>query len=178
MMNKIVIALLILVTSVTYGQTFEELVTSAAETREKENFTEAIALYNRALLLDEDNHNIYNKLSLLHYYLGDVNNSILYCNKTLYLVPDDSTALYQRGYCYLSSGHYKKALDDFIRAFELTDLQNSNGSFNIGKCYFGLGDLNKAIEFFELTLRLEPNDKSSYFQLGYCYAFFLTSRKR
>ena len=176
-MKKLLLLLLIVFTSVSYGQTFEELVSSAADAKEEKNFRESINLYNKALELDENNHNIYNKLSLLHFYLGDADSSILYCNKTLEIVPDDSTALYQRGHCYLSLGSYRKALDDFIQAFELTDLKNSHGSFNIGKCYFGLGDLYKAIEFFELTLKLEPNDKYSFFQLGYCYASFSSPEK-
>nr|MBA3536028.1 tetratricopeptide repeat protein [Tatlockia sp.] len=68
-------------------------------------------------------------------------------------------------------------LNDFTLSFEKTNKRNSNASFNIGKCYFGLGNLEKAIEFYKTTLTLEPNDKYSFYELGYCYASLPTPDK-
>ncbi len=83
--------------------------------------------------------------------------------------PNDSTAYYRRGFTYLDSGEYQKALNDFTIAFEMSKT-SSHACFNIGKSYAGLGNYDKAIEYYQLTLTLLPNDKVSFYELGYCYA--------
>lgn len=176
-MRKTLIILLTLIVCQSYGQTFEELNTSAKIAGQEKNYRQAIDLYNKALKLDNENYFIYNKLSLMYYYLGNLDSSIIYCDLTLKIVPNDTTALYQRGHCYLDKEKFQNALDDFIQSFEKTNKRNSNASFNIGKCYFGLGNIDKAIEFYKTTLTLEPNDKYSYYELGYCYASLTTPDK-
>jgi tetratricopeptide (TPR) repeat protein len=169
-MRKALIIILSLIVFKTYGQTFEELTSSAIKAGQEKNYRQAIELYNKALKLDNGNYIIYNKLSLMYYYLDNVDSSIVYCNLALEKVPNDTAALYQRGHCYMDKQNFQKAIDDFTLSFEKTNNRNSDASFNIGKCYFGLGDIDKAIEFYKTTLTLEPNDKYSFYELGYCYA--------
>jgi tetratricopeptide (TPR) repeat protein len=144
-MKKTLIIILTLIVCKTYGQTFEELTSSAIKAGQEKNYRQAIDLYNQALKLDNENYFIYNKLSLMYYYLDNLDSSIVYCDLTLKIVPNDTTALYQRGHCYLDKGKNQNALDDFTKSFEMTNKRNSNASFNIGKCYFGLGNIDKAI---------------------------------
>ena len=160
-----------------YGQTFEELTSAAIKAEQENDYRHAIDFYNKALKLDNKNYFIYNKLSLMYYYLDNLDSSIVYSDLTLKIAPNDTTALYQRGHCYLDKGNYQKALDDFSLSFEKTKKRNSDASFNIGKCYFGLGNLDRAMEFYQKTLTLEPNDKYSFYELGYCYASLLTPDK-
>ena len=177
-MNKSFLILLVtLIACKTYGQTFEELTSSAIKAGQEKNYRQAIDLYNKALKLDNENYFIYNKLSLMYYYLDNVDSSIVYCDLTLKIVPNDTSALYQRGHCYMEKENYQKALDDFTLSFEKTNKTNSNASFNIGKCYFGLGNIDKAIEFYKTTLTLEPNDKYSFYELGYAFASLSTPDK-
>jgi tetratricopeptide (TPR) repeat protein len=176
-MRKTLIIILTIFVCKTYGQTFEELTSSAIKAGQEKNYRQAIDLYNKALKLDNENYFIYNKLSLMYYYLDKVDSSIVYCDLALKKAPNDTTALYQRGHCYMDKGNFQKAIDDFTLSFEKTNKRNSNTSFNIGKSYFGLGNINKAIEFYETTLTLEPNDKHSFYELGYCYASLATPDK-
>ena len=176
-MRKALIITLSLFVCKTYGQTFEELTSSAIKAGQEKNYRQAIELYNKALKLDNGNYFIYNKLSLMYYCLDNLDSSIVYCNLALEKVPNDSTALYQRGHCYMDKQNFQKAIDDFTLSFEKTNKQNSDASFNIGKCYFGLGDIDNAIAFYMTTLTLEPNDKYSFYELGYCYASLSTPDK-
>ena len=176
-MNKTLIIILTLFVTQTYGQTFEELTSAATKAGQEEKYREAIGLYNNALKLDKGNYFIYNKLSLMYYYLENLDSSIVYCDLTLKIVPNDTTALYQRGHCNMDKGKFQKAIDDFTLAFEKTGKRNSDASFNIGKCYFGIGNIDKAIEFYKTTLTLDPKDKYSFYQLGYCYASLSTPDK-
>lgn len=176
-MRKILAIILTVFITKTYGQTFEELTSSAIKAGQGKNYRQAIDFYNQALSLDNENYFIYNKLSLMYYYLGNLDSAIVFCDLTLKTVPNDTTALYQRGHCYIDKGEYQKALNDFTLSFEKTDKRNSNAAFNIGKSYFGLGDIDKAIEFYKTTLTLEPNDKYSFYELGYCYASLSTPDK-
>ena len=61
-------------------------------------------------------------------------------------------------------------MDDFSFAFAATGKKNPDASFNVGKSYAGLGNLEKAIEYYKITLNLASNDKYSYYELGFCYA--------
>jgi tetratricopeptide (TPR) repeat protein len=176
-MRILLILSLTFIACTTYGQTFEELTTSAIKAGNEEHYREAIDLYNRALKLNSGNYFIYNKLSLMYFYLGDIDSAILYCDMTLKIVPNDTTALYQRGHCYLEKKGFQKALDDFTLSFATTGKRNSNASYNIGKCYFGLGNIDKAIAFYRTTLALEPNDKYSFYEIGYCYTSLPTRAK-
>lgn len=176
-MRRLLIIVLALIACKTYGQTFKELTTTAIKAEQEKRYRDAIELYNKALKLDDGNYFIYNKLSLMYYYLDNLDSSIVYCDHTLKVVPNDTTALYQRGHCYIGKGEYQKALNDFTLSFEKTNKSNSSASFNMGKCYFGLGNIDKAIEFYKTTLALEPNDKYSFYELGYCYASLATPDK-
>ncbi len=176
-MSRALIIILTLIFGTVYGQTFEDLTNSARKAEQGKNYRQAIDLYNQALDLDRGNYFIYNKLSLMHYHLGHLDSAVVYCDMTLKIVPDDTTALYQRGHCYLDKGMHQKALDDFRLSFERTNHRNAHASFNIGKCYFELGEIEKAMEYYQTTLNLDPNDKYSLYELGVCYASLLTPDK-
>lgn len=151
-------------------QTFEELTESGYEAQEKRDYQIAINFYQKALDLDNNNHYLYNKLSLMHYYLNNSDSSIYYCNKTLKLFPNDTVALYQKGHTYLDLSDFTNSLENFNKAFEITLRSNPHAAFNIGKSYFGLGNIEKAIEYYKETLKLDKNDKYSFYELGVCYA--------
>ena len=169
-MRNIVFLFLILGSSVSYAQTFEELTKSAINAENHKNYREAISLWNQALKLDEGNHFLFNKIGLMYYYLNQVDSAIIYYNLTLSKFPSDTVAHFQRGHCYLYKDEFQKALDDFLAAFVATEKKNPDASFNVGKSYAGLGNLEKAIEYYKITLNLTPNDKYSYYELGFCYA--------
>jgi tetratricopeptide (TPR) repeat protein len=176
-MKKTLLIIFALIICKAYGQTFEELTSSALKAGQEKNYRQAIELYNRALKLDSENYFIYNQLSLIYYYMNNIDSSIVYSDLTLKIAPSDTTALYQRGHCYMDKGNFQKALDDFSLSFEKTNKRNSNASFNIAKCYGSLGNVDKSIEFYEITLTLEPTDKYSFYELGYCYASLSTPDK-
>jgi tetratricopeptide (TPR) repeat protein len=64
-----------------------------------------------------------------------------------------------------------------LLAFDLTKRRNPDCCFNIAKCYFLLGNIDKAIEQYRVTLKLEPDDKYSFYELGYCFASQTTPAK-
>lgn len=170
-MRKTLLILFVLVGLATHAQsTFQELVTSAIKAGQEKNYTLSIGLYHKALALDSGNYHVYNRISTGHYLQNNLDSALFYCNLTLDIVPEDTNALYQRGHCYLDRKEYKKALDDFSATFDKTNKSKSDASFNMAKCYVGLGDLTTAIQYYQTTLKLEPNDKYTLYELGYCYA--------
>ena len=169
-MKGVLIVLLIFIITDCFGQTFEELTTAAAKAGKEKNYRKAIELYNKALKLDAGNYFIYHKLSLIYFNTDNFDSSIVYCNLSLKTHPNDSVAMYQRGHSYMEKGEFKNALADFTQIFEKSIVQNSDVSFNIGKCYFKLGNIEKAIKYYNTTLLLEPKDKYSFYELGFCYA--------
>lgn len=162
--------MLILLSCKSHAQTFKELATTATKAGLDGKYKEAISLYNKALKLDKGNYFVYNQLSKIYYHLQNLDSSLVYCNMTLAIAPNDTSALYQRGHCYMVKGSYQKALEDFSASFAGSKNRSSDSSFNIGQCYFGIGDVEKAIEYYKITLLLEPNDKYALYELGHCYA--------
>src|SRR4051794_23844531 len=109
-MKKTLVILFTLFICKIYGQTFEDLTQSAIKAGNEKNYREAIDLYNKALKLDNENYFIYNKMSLMYYYLDNLDSSIIYCNLALKKAPNDTTALYQRGHCYMDKNEFQKAI--------------------------------------------------------------------
>lgn len=153
-----------------YGQTFEELTQLAIKSGKEKKYPEAISLYKKALQLDNENHHIFNKLSLIYFSLSKYDSSIYYSDLVIKKKPSDTMALYYRGHSYMALNEFEKALDDFKKSFEQTNKSNPHACFNIGKCYSEIGNYTKAIEYYLLTLKLEPNDKYSFYELGHSYA--------
>jgi tetratricopeptide (TPR) repeat protein len=160
-----------------YSQTFDELTSSASKAAVAKEYRKAISLFNEALLLDSENHYIYNELSLMFYHLDNIDSAIIYSNLTLRQLPGDTIALYQRAHCYLENGEFQKSLDDFTLVFREKKIKNSDACFNIGKCYAGMGKIEDAMKYYQLTLSIEPDDKYSFYELGYCYATLSTPDK-
>ena len=169
-MRRILFLILCFSTVKTYSQTFDQLNQMALKAGQEKKYNQAIALYNKALKLDNGNYFIYNQLSKLYYKKNNIDSSIIYCDSTLAIAPNDTTALYQRGYNYMDEGQFSKGGNDFMEVFLLKNKKNADAAFNLGKCYAGLKNYDKAIETYLLTLQIEPNDKYSFYELGLCYA--------
>jgi tetratricopeptide (TPR) repeat protein len=153
-----------------YSQTFQELTTSAGKAGAEKNYRQAIDLYNQALKMNKGNYIIYDKLGLMYYSLKSYDTAVMYTTMTLNVVPGDTTALYERAFSYREKKDFVKALDDFKLCYERTNRQNADACFNLGKAYADLRMFDEAIRYYQLTLILQPGDKYSLNELGYCFA--------
>lgn len=78
-------------------------------------------------------------------------------NLALDLIKDDSYAYNIRAKIYIEMKEYKLALKDANRSYKINQ-ENGNTQFIRGTCFSHLGNLNGAIDAFQLCLELEPED--------------------
>lgn len=168
-MTKYLFVLSLLFFQYTSGQTFGDYAKLGFDAQQKENYQEAIFQYSKAQKIEPHNVDINRRIGLMYYYLTKYDSALSYYNLALTANPKDSISYYQRGFVYLDSGEYQKAVDDFTVAFE-SSKTSADACFNIGKSYAGLGNFDKAIEYYRKTLTLLPNDKVSFYEIGYCFA--------
>ncbi len=71
--------------------------------------------------------------------------------------------------------NYKEALKDF-KKIEKTGLNDDKIFYNIGNCYFRLGKLGRAIQYYKIALKANPNNKKVKKDLK--YALTLTKDKQ
>lgn len=62
--------------------------------------------------------------------------------------------------------NYKLALKDF-KKIENTGLNDDKIFYNIGNCYFRLGKLGRAIQYYKIALKVNPNNKKARKDLEY-----------
>ncbi len=63
------------------------------------------------------------------------------------------------------AGEYKDALEEFILLIKI-DPKNSDACHMAGKCYAKLGSFDKAVQYYRLALKYNPQLHSAYFDLG------------
>lgn len=152
------------------AQGFDEAVNAGYAAEQQQDYAAAIKEYARAHALEPENVELNDRLGLMYFKLTQYDSAIAYCSLAIKSDPNDSVGYYQRGHSYLEKEDYRQALTDFLRSFDLTSKRNGNSSFNVGKAYAGLHEYEKAREYYGITLSLMPDDKYSYFEIGYTFA--------
>ncbi len=73
--------------------------------------------------------------------------------------------LFQQGVRFYQDGNYAEALQSFQRIHD-SGVESGALYFNMGNCYYKLGDLGHAILFYERAQKLIPGDEDVQFNLG------------
>jgi tetratricopeptide (TPR) repeat protein len=129
----------------------------------------AINEFERALLLDPANVNVYNSLGVCHGLTGQHEKAIQALEKAISLDSDELLAIYNLGLVNMLASNRKEALNCFLKA------QSINGDlfevvFQTGKLYLEMGQADESKEFLERAAQLNPETGSVYRYLGECYA--------
>lgn len=78
--------------------------------------------------------------------------------RALQIEPSSGLIHFRLGLAYSELGNNEAALKEYFTSLELQP-HIAVAKYNIGNCYQGLGDLDKAREWFEKYVREEPGDK-------------------
>ena len=101
---------------------------------------------------------------------GASDKAIVELNKVLELDPNYGEAHNELGYAYLSMGDFSKAVEH-LKIYVSLNPGEANPLDSLAEAYFDMGRLDEAIASFIETLRINPDFESSYFSIGYIYAF-------
>ena len=129
---------------------------------EAKNILEKILSINPNIF--EANHN----LAILSLQIGDIDNSILYFEKSKKLNPRFSQVYFNLALAYDKKGDVDQALINFKKVVEL-DSNNSLALYNIGHLYIKKIDIDNAENYLQKSLELNPNFILAYHELFSLY---------
>jgi tetratricopeptide (TPR) repeat protein/predicted Ser/Thr protein kinase len=77
--------------------------------------------------------------------------------------PDDGGAWFRLGWTYMATLHqYDKAIEAFQRALKI-DSSQSGAYINLATCYGGMGQTEKALEYYQKAFQLNPSELTGPF---------------
>jgi tetratricopeptide (TPR) repeat protein len=96
---------------------------------------------------------------------GDLDGAIALLQGLLAKDPRNVNALFYLGLGYAGQKKYREAVDALT---QVTEIQPGfpGAHFELGVCYRGLGDLEKALESYDRNLKLDPANADSAYNSG------------
>jgi tetratricopeptide (TPR) repeat protein len=147
---------------------------SALARHEADDYSGVIDRLNAALALDKWPESLVSKalLFLSHAdasaHLGNYQQSINDCTKSIEINPRLSEAYNTRGISYIELKDYHKALLDLSQAIEIAP-QYSNYFYNRGMAYRHLGDIQKSVDDFSESINLDTARSEPYHCRGHAF---------
>lgn len=121
----------------------------------------ALETFNKLLEEYPDNINVINNIALVHLDTSNADLAIQYLKKCAKLDPDSIMIKTNLGLAYNAKGWYKRAIQQFIKIYEIN--KSANALVSISHSHCCLGDLEKARYFSTLALELDNDNAQAHF---------------
>ena len=150
------------------------LVTRGNTYYESLEYQNALDMYNDAIINNPNNYLAYLKKANCLYHLNRSNEAINVYNQCLKMNPKLISAVYNIGYVEYSFKNFSEASMKFTQALDLANKAKKEKYFEpiyYGKalCFFQEGDFKNALQLFEKSNDLIPNDPLTLNNIGRCY---------
>ncbi len=134
------------------------------------NFKQALKDVEKAKEIDEDDPGVYLVYGIIYYGLKDYKQAENYYKKALEKDKDFSEARYNLCGLYLKMGRYDDAIEQCsIVASDLLYEGRVGAYTNIGAAYLRKGNVNKAKEYLDKALEINPAYVYAHNELGKLY---------
>jgi len=137
-----------------------------------ENYDKAIEIFQKILDLNPDvfyEQNAYTYIGEAYAFKGDYESAKSYFEKAVHLRKDSDRAFFGLGYACFHLKEYDLAELSYTMALQANHL-HERANHNLGLTYAIQGNFQKAIEYYELALKVKPDQKETYRNLSYAYA--------
>jgi Flp pilus assembly protein TadD len=126
---------------------------------------EAIAHFQKALVLQPDHAGAHHKLGIALVRKGEMDDAIRQLQEAIRLEPDDAEAHYNLGIALSMKGQTDEAIRQYREAIRLNpdDVRTHN---NLGTTLAKQGRMDEAIRQFQEAVRLKPDDALAHNNLG------------
>jgi tetratricopeptide (TPR) repeat protein len=128
----------------------------------------AIAEFEKALLIDPQNVNVSNSLGVCYSSKGEHQKALDEFIKVMALAPDDVMAPYNSGLAYLMMGDKTKAMEMFLKAHSLDENQ-FEVVIQLGRLCLEIKDLEMARNYLEKAAEMDVESGPAHRFLGECY---------
>lgn len=141
----------------------------AVSSFELKNYKEATKDFKQVLRIDPKETDVFPRLGDCYLKTEQYNSAIENYTKALEEEhPERSAILVNRGIAYQKKHEYESAVKDFTDAIELDSISVSAYN-NRAQSLVALKDYNKAIDDYEMLIKLRPQNSTYYFNLGCIY---------
>jgi tetratricopeptide (TPR) repeat protein len=154
------------------AQSAQEWYDKAMQQVQEKQFTEALESCNKALMLNPDFAEAYNRRGYIYYQQKQYENTIADCSKALAIDPQLAKAYVNRGLAYYLQGNYTSALPDLRKVTALNEaIVKDNGFFYAAYGYAAYvnGNTEESMTALDKAITLAPNNGSYYASRGDCH---------
>ncbi|KAH9580044.1 Tetratricopeptide repeat [Trypanosoma melophagium] len=136
--------------------------------RRGDNFEEAIAMFDKAISLDNTNADFYHNRGFSQRKLGKYREAIRDYTTALSLDAQHFKAYYNRAFCYDKLGEITNAIEDYTNAIAI-HTNNPNAYHNRGAALEKIGRLKDAIKDYTEAIKLDGENPFTYNARGVAY---------
>ena len=135
------------------------------------DWANAAEYFTKAIELQPDNFNLYNRRGICYIKLQNYEKSIVDYTIAISLQPDNETLYSNRADAYYKAGEYAKAAEDYTKYLSFSP--NVSGYlFKRGRCYYELKNYNEAIsDLTKMIQMVENRSEVEDLDAGYAYEF-------
>ena len=141
-------------------------INSGVTKRERGNHGEAIADFDRAIVLDPDNVEAYSHRGSVKSHMGDIEEAIADFDRVTEIDPDDVAAYVSRAISKQNKDDHQGAIDDWDRALELKP-DDGGWYVNRGMVKEIISDYDGAIADYNRATEVEPDYEVGYIARAY-----------
>ena len=160
-MKKTLMILVLLISYIAYGQTSEEHLKNGISKQEKQNFSEAILDYDKAILEDKTNKIAYYNRGSCRLALKEFKSAMSDFDMTIELDPLFVRAYYNRATVFVNEERYEEALPDLDKTIELSPTL-PNALTLRGQLRVKTGDKKGACEDFKKAKDIGDKNANKY----------------
>ncbi|ORC90762.1 uncharacterized protein TM35_000071860 [Trypanosoma theileri] len=136
--------------------------------RRGDHFEEAIAMFDKAISLDNTNADFYHNRGFSQRKLGKYREAIKDYTTALSLDAQHFKAYYNRAFCYDKLGEITNAIEDYTNAIAI-HANNPNAYHNRGAALEKIGRLSDAIKDYTEAIKLDGENPFTYNARGVAY---------
>ncbi len=137
---------------------------------EKNDYSNAMHDYNKALAINPNHTPAYNNRGLIYYYQGKQELALNDFNRAIELNPNSEIAYCNRGLVYEKKGQQDLAMEEYNRIIKLYP-KYYLGYYNRGSLYLNNKQFELALEDFKKTTALNPSYSYAYGNKGAIYMY-------
>ncbi len=147
------------------SQSYDDFIAKAEVYRQDRQYADAIAWYQRALIVRTEDSLAQQLLGAIHHDLGDYAQALPFLQAASVALPNSSLVRAQLCNVYRSLGEPERA----VEVFKTANHEYHDDSFLqlcVGKAYWDLVDFATAAEHFQRAVALNPDEAAAHFWLS------------
>jgi len=135
---------------------------------EEKKYDEAVAAYEEAIKLSQNQWGYYFNLGLASKKLEKRDEATAAFKKALELNPETYSVNKEMGEIFANAGNFEEAKLFYKKAAELSP-DDPDASYNLGVCLLNSGESEAALNTFLKTIQLKADYADAYYQIGTLY---------